>query len=581
MKRKQDSESELKKCMELKIICCLCAKLGDESHLIHIFSTKGTKDKLYEKVMDYTPFKVNTKSDMKQYICNTCTSKINHWHTFIQSCIEAQKKMHLISENDYFQSNTKLRSADTTCNNTSYKSTPPQEEEEKLNNNNNKHELDVPDTFVETLSEFQNVTHLSKTKIFSQIKCKQTTSFIAKSNLKNDTKESLLNETTTALSPSKRFCNEPKTGGTYCIARWCGNNAKKNPGISLFRIPKDLDRALLWLTNAEREDLKILSMQVLHTKYLCMEHFTDDMFMNSNKKKLVWNALPTHFPKPDYAYRKEFHVKSDQQHQSDAPGISRQIILPRIHQPIRRRPLRPKPLTVEPKGGLELNDGLSIGDGEDVKNQSLTASTINSANNSCLNKKEEPSVSEIRLNGLKLQGSDRSIVPKSQTVTSHLLLQGSRSQTVPTANIIICSNVSDIIDLKEDKTQTAAGTCEYLSVTNTDYVECEDNQGDSSTAGDKKNVSSENETMMNEEMYFSCDAESLCLGNAFRETNERIYQCRYCGEMFLVKSNLILHQTTYHSDHPVGCELCGKVLYKSRSEFMEHVCEHYSDNVKS
>jgi len=64
-------------------------------------------------------------------------------------------------------------------------------------------------------------------------------------------------------------------------------------------------RALLWLTNAEREDLKILSMEVLHTKYLCMEHFNEDMFMNSYKKKLVWNALPTHFPKPDYAFRKE------------------------------------------------------------------------------------------------------------------------------------------------------------------------------------------------------------------------------------------------------------------------------------
>jgi hypothetical protein len=61
----------------------------------------------------------------------------------------------------------------------------------------------------------------------------------------------------------------------------------------------------LWLTNAEREDLKTLSMDSLHTKYLCMEHFNDDMFMNSTKKKLVWNAMPMHFPKPNYAQRKE------------------------------------------------------------------------------------------------------------------------------------------------------------------------------------------------------------------------------------------------------------------------------------
>lgn len=44
-----------------------------------------------------------------------------------------------------------------------------------------------------------------------------------------------------------------------------------------------------------------------------MEHFNDDMFMNSCKKKLVWNALPTLFPKPDYAQRKESKINSHQQ----------------------------------------------------------------------------------------------------------------------------------------------------------------------------------------------------------------------------------------------------------------------------
>jgi hypothetical protein len=46
-----------------------------------------------------------------------------------------------------------------------------------------------------------------------------------------------------------------------------------------------------------------------------MEHFNDDMFMNSSKKKLVWNALPTHFPKPDYAYKKESEINSQHQQQ--------------------------------------------------------------------------------------------------------------------------------------------------------------------------------------------------------------------------------------------------------------------------
>jgi hypothetical protein len=46
-----------------------------------------------------------------------------------------------------------------------------------------------------------------------------------------------------------------------------------------------------------------------------MEHFNDDMFMNSCKKKLVWNALPTHFPKPDYAQRKKSKINSHHQQQ--------------------------------------------------------------------------------------------------------------------------------------------------------------------------------------------------------------------------------------------------------------------------
>lgn len=229
---------------------------------------------------------------------------------------------------------------------------------------------------------------------------------------------------------------------------------------------------------------------------------------------------------------------------------------------------------------------------EEMKSVSVTVSAVSSSANisQCI-KSEESRLTEIRTSTLKMKINDTHAVPKCQ-ITSQFSLQGSRMLAIPntsrhaakcqeptghtrTANIIVCSNLNEIIDLKQDKIQTGTSTCEYLALGSTDSVDHRDNHNDTSTAkGDKKN---ENDTLMGDE-YLNCDVESLCLDHAFRETNERIYQCRYCGEMFLVKSNLILHQTTYHSDHPVGCELCGKVLYKSRSEFMEHVCDHHSDN---
>jgi DNA-directed RNA polymerase subunit RPC12/RpoP len=231
----------------------------------------------------------------------------------------------------------------------------------------------------------------------------------------------------------------------------------------------------------------------------------------------------------------------------------------------------------------------SICNAEEMKRVSVTVS----ANSSQCIKKEEPTLTEIRTSTLKMKRRDTNTAPKCQITTSQLSLQGSRMLGIPntnkfaakcqepightrTANIIVCSNLNEIIDLKQDKIQTVTSTCEYFSLGSTDSVCYEDNHNDSSSAEDNRR--SENDTLMSDESYLNCDAESLCLEHAFQETNERIYPCRYCGEMFLVKSNLILHQTTYHSDHPVGCELCGKVLYKSRSEFMEHVCDHHSDN---
>jgi DNA-directed RNA polymerase subunit RPC12/RpoP len=249
--------------------------------------------------------------------------------------------------------------------------------------------------------------------------------------------------------------------------------------------------------------------------------------------------------------------------------------------------------TVELNAVAGLKSHPGICNAEEIKSVSETVSGANSlANSSACIKKEDSPFSKVQTSALKAKRNDTNPLPKCQ-FTSQLSLQGSRMLAIPntnkfatklqetaaharTANIILCSNLNEIIDLKQDKIQTVTSTCEYLSLGNTDSVHHKDYHSDSSTVGDIKR--NENCTSISDESYLNCDVESLCLEHAFRETNERIYPCRYCGEMFLVKSNLILHQTTYHSDHPVGCELCGKVLYKSRSEFMEHVCDHHSDN---
>lgn len=227
---------------------------------------------------------------------------------------------------------------------------------------------------------------------------------------------------------------------------------------------------------------------------------------------------------------------------------------------------------------------------EEFKSVAISVSSLSSlADSSQCIKQGKSTLKEIQTFNMKI--NDTNSAPKCQ-LTSKLSVQGSSIVTQPntklaanyhgpaghteTASIIVCSGLNEFVGLKEDKVWSATSTSEYLSLGSTDSIHHEGDHSDSSAMGEnKRNV---NDKLINDESYLNCDVESLCLEHAFRETNERIYPCRYCGEMFLVKSNLVLHQTTYHSDHPVGCELCGKVLYKSRSEFMEHVCEHRSDN---
>lgn len=51
-----------------------------------------------------------------------------------------------------------------------------------------------------------------------------------------------------------------------------------------------------WLINIKRADLDKTSVDYRNKNiYVCAEHFTPDCFMNKNRNKLIWNAIPTIF----------------------------------------------------------------------------------------------------------------------------------------------------------------------------------------------------------------------------------------------------------------------------------------------
>jgi hypothetical protein len=62
MKRRQDTATTQSKSIHMKpkTFCCLCAKVGSETDFIPVFGTKGKTEQLYEKIMNYTPFKAST-----------------------------------------------------------------------------------------------------------------------------------------------------------------------------------------------------------------------------------------------------------------------------------------------------------------------------------------------------------------------------------------------------------------------------------------------------------------------------------------------------------------------------------------
>jgi hypothetical protein len=132
----------------------------------------------------------------------------------------------------HFQKNTKLKMAGVTCSNGSSDCAQPKW---KQISGTIKGGLVLPDKVIRPASNGRKVERLLSAEIPIPTRSLVTSTYINSSNKRNLTKK-------TVSTPSKRICGNSTTGGTYCIARWCGNNAKKTPGISLFRIPKDPDR---------------------------------------------------------------------------------------------------------------------------------------------------------------------------------------------------------------------------------------------------------------------------------------------------------------------------------------------------
>ncbi|XP_049955690.1 THAP domain-containing protein 2-like [Schistocerca serialis cubense] len=90
------------------------------------------------------------------------------------------------------------------------------------------------------------------------------------------------------------------TGGSVCSAIHCTNNRKKTPQLSFFRFPKDPERSRKWLVNSRREDLiKKEPVYLYNNIRFCSLHFEQNLFMNADNNKLVWNAVPTLFDIPN------------------------------------------------------------------------------------------------------------------------------------------------------------------------------------------------------------------------------------------------------------------------------------------
>lgn len=71
--------------------------------------------------------------------------------------------------------------------------------------------------------------------------------------------------------------------------------------MNYFRFPKDPKRNSVWLEFVQRQDLQTKSPEELNKRfYVCSEHFEQQCFVNHEKKRLVWTAVPTLKTKPAF-----------------------------------------------------------------------------------------------------------------------------------------------------------------------------------------------------------------------------------------------------------------------------------------
>lgn len=73
-----------------------------------------------------------------------------------------------------------------------------------------------------------------------------------------------------------------------------------NLSFTLYKYNFYIHRSRKWVINSRRGDLDKLSVDQLYKNYcFCSEHFEESQFMNKERRKLIWNAVPTLFNVPN------------------------------------------------------------------------------------------------------------------------------------------------------------------------------------------------------------------------------------------------------------------------------------------
>ncbi|CAG2055408.1 unnamed protein product [Timema podura] len=463
MKRKQIDTLQVHnaRTSQSREMCRLCAGIHLSVNMTPLFVGTGSEQHLCQKIQQYTPFRINNDDKLPKQICGICVTTLSNWHNFVECCLKAQQSFVALIEKSKKEQATKSGSSTTPVTNLQYSAVAGAES------------LCAP-----------------------TLQCNERESTAGAVTYR----EGVRGVTATVKSPGR--------GRQYCVALHCNSNSGCETGLSLFRIPKEKERAHQWLVNAEREDLLELSEAVRHTRYLCQQHFTDDMFSNSFKSRLVWNAVPTVFPKLQSSGDKGNHVNTKTlDRKCVINNMALQVMVP-VKVTKEPRKILPKPLE-ESREGILLINLL-------VCNVTTPCYCCSSSTNS-------------------------SLANMAENTTNIVVEEGHNHQKPRTDNMTAPEGFdSDCIS-------------DFLSV----------------SAAAKRGADSNECSLADTEL---CDTDQLCpLEHSFQE---RVYPCRYCGEMFLVKSSLVLHQTTYHSEHPTVCPLCDKGHFRSNREFMEHMCDH-------